>query len=428
MSEKIHPSKIIVREGLDRYRKDLRNLHKLALSIQKNGQLSPIVVTRNFELIAGGRRLAACLQADIEVEYVFKDIDSDVHLRELEIEENIQREEFTPSELAFAIADIHALRQAQEGSSTQGKKGGWTTTDTANLLGYSQGAISQNLLIAQTVREFPELEQCKTAKEIRRAVKGLQKKLQREHALAQIEQGTSVDVSHVFNRGDAFEWMNSLPANSVDLLITDPPYGIDIGNVMCTGGNVTGGNSFQGFKYDDTPDISIYRNIAEAATRVCKADTAFAIVFISLDYFQELRNQFLRRNWEASVRPLVWIKPGGSSNSPKVWPISSYEIAMFARRPKAYLQKEGFRDSITDVPPVPAPNKKHPSEKPVDLFRKLMQLVALPGATVIDPFCGSGASIIAGLREKMRVRGNDVLAECQDIIKEKLLLEAINKV
>ena len=67
----------------------------------------------------------------------------------------------------------------------------------------------------------------------------------------------------------------------------------------------------------------------------------------------------------------------------------------------------------------------HPSEKPIDLFRYLLQIVGLPGMTMIDPFCGSGSSLIAGLREKMIVKGCDQLKICQDIVTEKLLLGRI---
>lgn len=427
--DRINPSKIIVKEGLERYRKNLANLKDLADSIVQNGQLVPIIVTRNFELVDGGRRLAACSMKNVDVFYIFKDVADDLKHRELEFETNRQRADFTPAELAFAIEDIHKRRQAIGGTPTRGSpNSGWTVKDTAKLLRYTQGAISQNLIIAETLKEFPELSRCDTAVEIRQAVKGLQKKIQREAAIKSIEtQGVSLNVSDFFHLGDCISWMSSLKESSVDVLITDPPYGIDIGNIMCTGGGNTGGESFQGFKYDDTPDISIYRELAKSADFVCKKDTAFAIVFISTDFFQELRNQFLRYNWEVSVRPLIWIKPGGSSNAPKCWPISSYEIAMFARRKNAYLIKEGVRDVIQGITPVTSSLKMHPSEKPVDLFRYLLQIVGLPGMTMIDPFCGSGASLIAGLREKMFVKGCDILPACKDIFLEKILLEGLNK-
>lgn len=424
--EKINPSKIKVREGLERYRTDLKGLKELAKSIREKGQLVPIIITREFELVAGGRRLAACIMENVDILCTFKDTLSDLELREIEFEENKQRCDFTPAELALAIYDIHKRRQAVGGIPTQGSpKSGWTVANTANLLGYTQGAISQNILIAQTVEAFPELKSCETAVEIRQAVKGMQKKIEREKALASMEIQGNLDISHIFTLRDSLEWMKELKDSSVDILITDPPYGINIGNLMCTSGGNTGGLSFQGFKYDDTPDISIYRILAEQATRFCKKDKAFAIVFISTDFFQELRNQFLRNGWEVSVRPIVWVKPGGSSNSPRTWLISSYEIAMFARRPFAYLVKEGVRDVIQGINPVSASSKKHPSEKPVDLFRYLLQIIGLPGMTMVDPFCGSGASLIAGLREKMIVKGCDILSECKDIILEKLLLEGL---
>lgn len=427
--DKINPDKIIVKEGLERYRKDLTNLEDLACSILKHGQLVPIIITKKLELIDGGRRLAACSLKHIDVYYIFKEVEDDLIHRELEFETNRRRADFTPAEQAFAIEDIHKRRQITRGVPTRGSpNSGWTVKDTAKLLGYTQGAISQNLIIAETVKSFPELAQCKTAVEIKQAVKGLQKKLQREKAIKSIEaDGHSLDISHLFHLGDSLKWMESLESNSIDILISDPPYGINIDSILCTGGNTTGGNSFQGFKFSDTPDISTYRILAEQANRFCKRDTAFAIVFISTDFFPELRNQFLKNNWEVSARPLIWVKPGGSSNAPKCWLISSYEIAMFARRKNAYLIKEGVRDIISGINPVKSVSKVHPTEKPVDLFSYLLQIVSLPGMTMVDPFCGSGSSLIAGMREKLIVRGCDILPECKDVFTEKLLLEGLNK-
>lgn len=425
---KIDPTKITVREGLDRFRQDMGEIKELSESIKKYGQINPISITKDFELIAGGRRLAACIFGKIDVSYVFQEDMTDLMLREVELEENLRRKDFTPAETALAIEEIHRIKQAQEGKAIMGSpNSGWTMEDTAHMLGTTQGYISQQILIAQTVKEFPNLKECKTLSEIRQAVKGIQKNIQRKSALEKFEsQFSTLNISSIWHKGDSIEWMKSLLPDSVDIIMSDPPYGINIGDIMTTAGS-TGGHSLQGFKFDDTPDVSLYRNLAEQATRVCKKDTAFAVIFISTDYFNFLRGCFIRCGWDVSVRPLVWVKPGGSSNAPKVWPISSYEIAMFARRSRAYLQIEGFRDVILDIVPVNPASKKHPTEKPATLFQRLLQVISIPGQTMIDPFAGSGASLIAGIREKLIVKGCDILQECEEIFKEKLLLEG-NKI
>ena len=101
---------------------------------------------------------------------------------------------------------------------------GWSVKNTADLLGYTQGAISQNLIIAETLHAFPELSHCDTAVEIRQAVKGMQKRFREKRLSSLIEnQGVSLDISNIFHLGNFIPWMYSLKTNSVDILITDPP-------------------------------------------------------------------------------------------------------------------------------------------------------------------------------------------------------------
>jgi DNA modification methylase len=62
----------------------------------------------------------------------------------------------------------------------------------------------------------------------------------------------------------------------------------------------------------------------------------------------------------------------------------------------------------------------HPTVKPVELMRYLVRLVNKPGAIVIDPFNGSGATGIACLLEGMNYIGIDINAEYVKISKERI--------
>ena len=64
---------ITVKEGLDRFRQEMGEVEKLAESILKYGQMQPIGITRNNELVWGGRRLAACFCAGVQVKAIYSD-------------------------------------------------------------------------------------------------------------------------------------------------------------------------------------------------------------------------------------------------------------------------------------------------------------------------------------------------------------------
>ena len=84
-------------------------IKELSESIQKNGLLQPIVVTRNagtYLLVAGERRLRASKLANIDtIKAVILDID-DSKLRELALIENIQRDDLNVIEVAYSYAGL----------------------------------------------------------------------------------------------------------------------------------------------------------------------------------------------------------------------------------------------------------------------------------------------------------------------------------
>jgi ParB-like chromosome segregation protein Spo0J len=94
----------------DRFRRDMGDIDTLAESIRARGLLQPIVVDPSGNLIAGERRLQACVHLgwrDIQVNIV--DLDADGQLRAQE-EENVCRKAFLPSE-AVAIKRAVAERE-----------------------------------------------------------------------------------------------------------------------------------------------------------------------------------------------------------------------------------------------------------------------------------------------------------------------------
>lgn len=84
----------------NRIRKELGDLVPLMNSLQKHGQLNPIVIDEENRLIAGHRRLESAKRLGwLSVETVCLKGLSSANKLELEIDENIHREELTPEEI-----------------------------------------------------------------------------------------------------------------------------------------------------------------------------------------------------------------------------------------------------------------------------------------------------------------------------------------
>lgn len=101
----------------DRVRKDLGNLEPLMESLTRCGQLNPITVSRDLELIAGHRRLTAAQRLGWKmIDAVVVDGLSEERRLEMELEENIYRKDFTPDELLEGVKRLEALRHPKLGA------------------------------------------------------------------------------------------------------------------------------------------------------------------------------------------------------------------------------------------------------------------------------------------------------------------------
>jgi DNA modification methylase len=65
-------------------------------------------------------------------------------------------------------------------------------------------------------------------------------------------------------------------------------------------------------------------------------------------------------------------------------------------------------------------NNNHPTVKPIDLMRYLCRMVTPPGGVVLDPFAGSGSTLLAARREGFRAIGIELNPEYCQIIRSRL--------
>jgi ParB family chromosome partitioning protein len=94
-----------------RIRKDLGDLTPLIDSLRKHGLMSPVVITKNNELIAGHRRIASAKVLGWKsIDVMVLDKISELEKLELEIEENVARKDFSEDELEDARARLEALK------------------------------------------------------------------------------------------------------------------------------------------------------------------------------------------------------------------------------------------------------------------------------------------------------------------------------
>ena len=395
---KVKLTEIKIKES--RFREAMGEIEQLAVSIQRYGLLHPIVVDKELNLIAGERRLKAHEMLglpEIEVR-VIEEADSLVK-REIEIEENIRRKDFTWQEEVSAKRELDRIKRELYGSAIKGHGGGWSLRDTANSLDESVGLTARDIKLAEGIEEFPELKKEKNKEAAWRRLERMREKLILE---ALTEKVTLKLDKECIVCGDSKVTISKLETGSVDLGLTDPPFAVDL----------TMKNKPQETIYEDEyaqvmDDIDF---VMGEMYRVLK-NNRHMYVFHTPQHTHTIVEICKRKGFQVLETPLIWYKTGGAgpAGGDMVY-ARNYECILFCYKGHRKLNKQGESDVIT-VPRVPSQRKIHPTEKPTQLLRYLIEMSTLPGELVVDPFAGSGATLIAAFQCKRNAWGSEMRKE-----------------
>jgi DNA modification methylase len=178
--------------------------------------------------------------------------------------------------------------------------------------------------------------------------------------------------------------MSKQPDGQFDVILTDPPYGMNAQDFGDGGGKLTGIEH----RYEDTPES--WRELmtcwATASYAMAKKE-AHAYVFCDIDRFHELKTFMEIAGWYVFRTPLIDYKTdSGRVPLPDRGPRRQWEMILYAikgNKPVTHI--------YPDVIPCQAdPNMTHGAQKPVALYVNLLKRSVRPGDQVLDTFAGSG--------------------------------------
>ena len=95
-----------------RVRKNTGDLNQLAESMEKFGQMHPVIVNKKMELISGFRRVQCAKQLDWKTVFaIVVDVNSESDKLTMELEENLRRKDFTEEEKIEAFKKLSKLNR-----------------------------------------------------------------------------------------------------------------------------------------------------------------------------------------------------------------------------------------------------------------------------------------------------------------------------
>ena len=193
------------------------------------------------------------------------------------------------------------------------------------------------------------------------------------------------EIRNTISQGNCIDLMKCLPPDWVDFILTDPPY-------------VVRYKDRSGRLVLNDDNTGWLQPAFEQMFRVLKDDT-FCVSF----YGWHKADQFIAAWRNAGFRIIghLVFRKGYSSS------------ARYLRytHEQAYLLAKG-RPPLPEFPladvidwPRPTGNRLHPTQKPVEILTPLIRAFSSPGDLVLDPFCGSGSTLVAARQTRREFLG-----------------------
>ena len=223
----------------------------------------------------------------------------------------------------------------------------------------------------------------------------------------------------IFN-GDCLEILPTLP--KVDLVLTDPPYKFEP-----SGGGIFGASGWDGYQRT---------NLARLDALNCCAFNASA--FLSLlkpVHLAVFCNKVLLPTYLsfAETHGILFDVHVMQKNNPVPTKESSFlpeiEYIVVLRQPRSHFDNsypfEWYR-KVHYVPQLKGIQKQHPAEKPVSILKKYVGILCPQCGTVLDPYCGSGQTLVAARAMDRHAIGIEIEEKYCEVAAKRLSQEVFD--
>ena len=257
----------------------------------------------------------------------------------------------------------------------------------------------------------------------------------------------------VLYKEDCLKILEQLPENSIDMIFADPPYFLSNGGFTCDGGKMVSVNKG---KWDTTnglkKDFEFHLAWTKACHRVLKPG---GTIWISGTYHSIYQCGFaLQVNKFHILNDIAWFKPNASPNLSCRFFTASHETILWARKDNKgkhtfnydemrywnnnYKKTVKFNQNILQIEILhekgkqmrsvwaigtPKPEEKiygkHPTQKPIELLKRIVISSTSKGDIVLDPFTGSSTTGIAAAMNGRKFIGIDMENKYLELSKKR---------
>lgn len=222
-------------------------------------------------------------------------------------------------------------------------------------------------------------------------------------------------------RGDSKDIIKRIPDNSIDFILTDPPYNLgqhSTGNIPLPGRSAMNNDVAEWDMIDFNPE-----DWADEFVRILKP-TGNLFIFTSYNqlgrWYNCLDHKFDTSNF------MIWHKTNPAPKIFKAGFLNSCEMIFTCWNKKhkwnfiSQKDMHNFIESPICMRPERLRNPKHPAQKPVSILKKMIEIATNEDDIIFDPFMGVGSTGVAALSLGRRFIGVEVDENYFSAAKERI--------
>ncbi len=209
--------------------------------------------------------------------------------------------------------------------------------------------------------------------------------------------------------GDCLKLFKEVKDGSVDLVLTDPPFGV--------------GYDYETDQFEDFRDGEEYFPWVEEwfweVKRVLKDGGVF-LCFSSPKFIREFLNLGATCKFQYQ-ETIIWDKVCAHSHNGPKRPLPNYEPCFFWTKGDKWTYNPPCQNVLRYVRQTSDSGIKHRASRPIGLYVELVKVFSNPDELVLDPFVGSGTTLLACRMTGRNGLGFEINSEYEEVIKSRML-------
>ena len=376
------------------------------------------IITWNGFIIDGHNRFEIATRWNLEYESESKRFKDENQVKEWMIHNQFGRRNlsnYQRSVLALKLESVFSARANERmlsGNPVPKSEQGRTIEKVADVAKVGKDTIAKVKVIEAKATEQVKAQLSTgevSINQVYQEIKKEEKKINFDQKKAEFEKQIKIEnINQVIILGDSIEILPILENNSFDLLLSDPPYGMDF---------KSGWNNKEKIANDKIEDtITLFEEVLKNSVPLLK-DNAHFYLFGNIDFLPEIKPIIEKYLNLKSV--LIWDRKVIGMGDLRSYGFS-YDIIYFGYN-KVWKDLNGTRDrDILQFNRVTPAANIHPTEKPLDLLEYLIKKSSNENDKILEPFAGGGSTLIACKNTNRLATGIEIEEQYFNLIKNRI--------